>query len=116
MQARKNNLEIQLMSLFGYYFSVLKLERQVDHVVFQPKAHREKSSITSGSGLSSLPRHCRGPSLALPGAAGSWPGQLPTQPLLLIFSLTAQNISAALVVCGETERVLTHPCGSLYLT
>lgn len=34
MQAGKNNLEIQLMSLFGLYFFVLKLERQLDHIVF----------------------------------------------------------------------------------
>lgn len=51
------------MSLFGHYFSVLKLGRQLDHVVFQPKAGREESSIMSGSGLGSLPRnHCRGSS------------------------------------------------------
>ena len=120
MQARKNNLEIQLMSLFGHYFSVLKRERQPDDVVFQPKADREESSLTSGSGLGSLPRHCCGPSLALPGAArsrpggahGAVPGQLPSEPLPLISSLTAQNISAALVICGETgEPVLTHPHG-----
>lgn len=120
MQARKNNLEIQLTSLFERYFSVLKLERQLDHVIFQTQAVREESSIAAGSGLGSLPRHCWGPSPALPGAAGSWPGgadgavpgQLPSQPLPLLFSFTAQNISAALVICGETgEHVLTHPSG-----
>lgn len=120
MQARKSNLEIQLTSLFGHYFSVVKLERQSDRVVFQTKAGREESSIMSGSGLGSFPGHCRGPSPALPGDAGSrpggadgaLPGQLPSQPLPLIFSLTAQNISAALVICGETgEPILIHPCG-----
>lgn len=48
MQVRKNNLEIQLYP-FGHYFSVLKLEKQLDHTVFQLKAGREESFITSGS-------------------------------------------------------------------
>lgn len=43
MQAGKNNLEIHLMSLFGHYFFVLKVERQLDRVVFQHKAGRKKS-------------------------------------------------------------------------
>lgn len=89
MQAGKNNPEIQLMSLFGRYFSALKLERQLDCVVFQAKAGREELGLGS-----------------LPARAAARP------PLPLTSALAAQNISAALAICGDTgELILTRPCG-----
>lgn len=62
MQAGKNNLEIQLLSLFGRYFSALKLERQLDCVVFQAKAGREESWAWAPSRPGQLPaRPCHSP-------------------------------------------------------
>lgn len=66
-KAKNNNLEVQIMSLFGHYFSVLKLERQPDHVGLQPKAGSEGSSIPSEGfppmallwALSSISQSCR---------------------------------------------------------
>lgn len=116
MQAGKNNLEIHLMSLFGRYFFVLKLERQLDHVVFQHKAGRKKFfSISQASCLGCLLRRSPGHSLWLfQGLQGQgehmepcW-DSCPLNPLTLILSLKHKPILQSQLFAGRQQNLYCH--------